>query len=159
MTMKKSRILALTGAMWLAALGVTAAPAFAQTTGGDFVSVKSAHSYPETVSSLQQSVKSNGLLVMGTVNQKAILSMTGLNLAGAESFLVGNPRVGKELFSMNPAVAAVVPARISVWVTDGTTYVGYFKPSALMGAISAALEKPGHMLDMKFQKIVQEATQ
>ena len=41
-------------------------------------------------------------MVMGNVNQKAILSMAGLNLEGAESFLVGNPRVGKELFGMNP---------------------------------------------------------
>lgn len=95
---------------------------------------------------------------MGNVNQKAILSMAGLNLEGAESFLVGNPRVGKELFGMNPAVAAVIPSRISVWAEHGTTYVGYFKPSAMMGMISPQLVKPGAMLDMKFQKIVQDAT-
>jgi len=94
---------------------------------------------------------------MGKVNQKAILSMTGLNLKGAESFLVGNPRLGKKLFSMNPAVAAVVPARISVWVSHGATYIGYFQPSSQMNAISGGLAKPGKMLDMKFHKIVEDA--
>lgn len=136
----------------------TAIPVFAQSAGNAFITLKSAHSYSATLNSLQHAIKSNGLLVMGKVNQKAILSMTGLNLEGAESFLVGNPRVGKKLFGMNPAVAAVIPARISVWVDHGTTYVGYFRPSALMGGISAHLAKPGKMLDMKFHTIVFAAT-
>jgi len=158
MAITRSRITTVVAAVCLSAASAIAVPAFAQSPGGDFVTVKSTHDYSATVSDLQQSVKSNGLMVMGKVNQKAILSMTGLHLAGAESFLVGNPRVGKKLFSMNPAVAAVVPARISVWVSDGTTYVGYFKPSAQLSALSSGLSKPGQMLDMKFQKIVKEAT-
>lgn len=158
MSIAKSRIVAATAAFCLAAASAMSIPAFAQSPGSSFVTVKSSHDYSTTVSALQHSVKDNGLMVMGKVNQKAILSMTGLHLAGAESFLVGNPRVGKKLFSMNAAAAAVVPARISVWVNDGTTYVGYFQPSALMGAISPKLAKPGRMLDMKFHKIVEEAT-
>lgn len=151
---RKYRVTAL--AALLALAGAMSVPAFAQG-GGGFITIKSTHSYGKTVSSLQRSVKSNGLMVMGKVNQKAILSMTGLNLKGAESFLVGNPRVGKKLFSINPAVAAVVPARISVWVSHGTTYIGYFQPSSQMSAISGGLAKPGKMLDMKFHKIVEDA--
>lgn len=158
MASRKSPITALAGAVWLAATALAAAPAVAQSPGGGFVTVKSAHPYGQTVNALQHAIKGNGLMVMGKVNQKAILSMTGLHLEGAESFLVGNPRVGKKLFGMSPSVAAVVPARISVWVDHGTTYIGYFKPSAQMGAISSELAKPGKMLDMKFQKIVQEAS-
>lgn len=152
----KYRIAALAALFALG--GVISVPAFAQNSGG-FITIKSAHGYGATVHALQRSVKSNGLMVMGRVNQKAILSMTGLHLQGAESFLIGNPRVGKKLFSMNPAVAAVVPARISVWVSHGVTYIGYFKPSWQMGAISAGLAKPGMMLDMKFHKIAEEAAQ
>lgn len=154
----KSRLMAATAAICLVAAGAMSVPAFAQSPGNGFVTVKSSHDYSRTVSALQQSVKSNGLMVMGKVNQKAILSMTGLHLAGAESFLVGNPRVGKKVFSMNPAAAAVIPARISVWVSDGSTYVGYFQPSALMGAVSPKLAQPGQMLDKKFHEIVEEAT-
>lgn len=158
MISRTSRFVAVAAAGWLAAAFAIAVPAFAQTPGSGFVTVKSEHNYPDTVNALQHSIKSNGLMVMGRVNQKAILSMTGLHLAGAESFLIGNPRVGKKLFSMNPAVAAVVPARISVWVSNGTTYVGYFKPSSQLSALSSQLAKPGEMLDMKFEKIVQQAT-
>jgi uncharacterized protein (DUF302 family) len=145
-------------ALALVAIGSTAIPAFAKSAGSDFVTVKSAHGYSATVDSLQQTIKNNGLMVMGRVNQKAILSMTGLEIEGGESFLVGNPRVGKKLFGMNRAVAAVIPARISVWADHGRTYVGYFKPSALMGMISHDLADPGAMLDKKFARIVQDAT-
>lgn len=140
------------------AFGLVPVSAPAQSAGKDFVMVKSLQSYSATVDSLQRSIKSNGLMVMGNVNQKAILSMTGLKLEGAESFLVGNPRVGKELFGINPAVASVIPSRISVWADHGTTYVGYFKPSAMLGMISSQLVNSGTMLDEKFEKIVQEAT-
>lgn len=163
MTTKFSRISALVVAaamaLALASGGVAlAAPAWGHHTGDPgFVTVRSSHGYAETLSTLKHAIKSSGLMVMGTVNQKAILSMTGLHLAGAESFLVGNPRVGKKLFRMNAAVAAVVPARISVWVNDGATYIGYFAPSALLGAISGKLAKPGHMLNMKFHTIVEQA--
>lgn len=142
----------------LVAFGSAGVPVFARSADNGFLTVRSAHGYAATLNSLQRAIKSNGLLVMGKVNQKAILSMTGLKLEGGESFLVGNPRVGKRLFGMNPAVAAVIPARISVWAEHGTTYVGYFKPSALMGMISPQLAKPGGMLDMKFRKIVHDAT-
>lgn len=158
MNLRSFRIMAAASSLLLASVAAVAVPVMARTPDNGFVTVKSARGYSATVHALQESVKSNGLMVMGRVNQKGILSMTGLHLAGAESFLVGNPRVGKKLFGMSPAVAAVVPARISVWVSDGTTYVGYFQPSALMEAISPKLAKPGHMLDMKFHKIVEEAT-
>lgn len=154
MIYRKFRIMAI--AALLAIAGAMVPPAFAQG-GGGFIAIKSAHGYGATVSALQRSIKSNGLMVMGKVNQKAILSMTGLHLEGAESFLIGNPRVGKKLFSMNPAAAAVVPARISVWVDHGSTYIGYFQPSSQMSAISAGLSKPGKMLDMKFHKIAEDA--
>ena len=154
----KIGILVVTAMACLGSVGLAAAPSTAYAAGSNFVTVKSSMSYAKTVSALQRAVKHNGLMVLGKVDQKAILSMTGLHLQGDESFLVGNPRVGKKLFSMNPAVAAVIPARISVWVGHGKTYVGYFKPSALMGAISNKLAKPGRILDKKFRMIVAQAT-
>lgn len=159
MYMKKHRFLLTAAAIWLMVFGSAFLPGAARAAGSGFVRVKSSHSYGQTVKALQYAIKNNGLMVMGRVNQKAILSMTGLHLQGDESFLVGNPRVGKKLFGMNPAVAAVIPARISVWAEHGQTYVGYFKPSSLMGDVSGKLAKPGEMLDIKFRKIVKQATQ
>lgn len=157
MNMKQFRFLPTAAVVMLALFA--AAPLFAQSNGGDIVVVQSNHSYSTTLSYLEHAIKSNGLMVLGRVNQKSILSMTGLNLKGAYSFLVGNPRVGKKLFNMTTEVAMVIPARISVWVRNGTTYVGYFEPSALMGMVNTSLAKPGTMLDKKFRQIVLGATQ
>ncbi len=135
---------------------VTAAPAFAQ--GADFIKVESQHSFASTVHHLKEAVSANQMMVMGHVNQGKVLSMTGLHLAGAESFLVGSPHMGKMAFGMNPAAGAVLPARIYVWSDHGKAYVGYFKPSSLMTQISPAFGKMAGMLDQKFAMITQGAT-
>lgn len=125
----------------------------------DFVTVQSNYDYSTTLNKLQKAIKADGLMVLGQVNQQAVMSMTGLKLEGAHSYLVGNPRVGKKLFGMTAEVATVIPGRISVWANHGTTYVGYFEPSVLMGMINSSLKSPGAMLDKKFQQIVKGATQ
>lgn len=156
MNMKRFRF--LLGAAVVVLVFTAATPLFAQSNSNDLVTVQSNHGYATTLSKLQHAIKNDGLMILGQVNQKSIMSMTGLNLQGAHSYLVGNPRVGKKLFSMDPAVAAVIPGRISVWVQNGTTYVGYFQPAALMGMINSSLGKPGAMLDQKFKQIVTDAT-
>lgn len=145
----------------LAVVGLltTMATTTAFAAGTAFITQASHKGFNATVSALKRSVASNGLMVMGKINQQRILSMTGLQLKGAESFLVGNPSVGKKLFAMDPAVGAVIPARMYVWVKDGTTYVGYFEPSKLMADINPHLAMPGKMMDKKFAAIARQATQ
>ncbi len=133
--------------------------AVASAPGNLFVTVTSHQNYVNTLSSLRKAVQNNGLMVMGKVNQKAILSMTGLNIEGGESFLVGNPRIGKKLFSMTPAVGAAIPARIYVWAKGGVTHISYYRPSVLFGAISEKLGMAGKMMDKKFRMIVKQSAQ
>ncbi len=161
------RIHAFTAAaalLGMLALGAQSAPALAGAPSGgasmpspSFYLSTSNRTYDATVRALVRAVKDNGLMVMGKINQAAILSMTGLRLEGGRSFLVGNPRSGKKLFSMNPAVGAVLPLRIYVWAEHGKAYIGYFKPSVLLGAINPKLAIPGRMLDKKFNIIVSQA--
>jgi len=136
---------------------VSAAPALAAG-GATFVHQESQHSFSGTVSALKKSISGNGMMVMGHINQAKVLSMTGLHLKGGQSFLVGNPRVGKKLFKMNPAAGAVLPLRVYVWEHDGHAYVGYFQPSDLLEGIDSHLAKPGHMMDKKFKMILKGAT-
>ncbi len=65
---------------------------------GIFVQATSSKSFDATVGALKRAAGSNGMMIMGHVDQASALSMTGLHLAGAESFLVGNPTVGKEFY-------------------------------------------------------------
>lgn len=123
------------------------------------VKVQSQQGFDQTVSQVQSATSQNGLMVMGHLNQGQMLSITGLQLK-AESFLVGNPNVGKKLFTADHAVGLFVPVRIFVYEdTDGHTYVSYAKPSATLGQLNnSQVNMIAQMLDQKVQSIAQAAT-
>lgn len=139
-------------AISLAASGVAQADA-----SSHFVKIQSQHQFGETVDALKTAVKDHHMMVMGSNNQAKVLSMTGLHLKGGESFLVGNPEVGKKAFSMNPAVGVELPVRVYVWSTGDATYIGYYQPSSQLEAISPKLGKMGHMLNEKLSGITGQA--
>lgn len=125
----------------------------------DFVTMKSHHGYKATVSALKQATSGNGMMVMGTIHQAHVLSMTGLHLKGGEAFLVGNPHVGKMAFSADPAAGAVLPPRMYVYTKGGAAYVSYFKPSVELNAMNPGLgAKMGGKLDHKLHAIAEQAT-
>lgn len=151
--MKRKLLLSLAAAV----IGVTfSGLALAQDT---IVKIQSQHSFDQTVSQVQSATSQNGLMVMGHLNQGQMLSMTGLQLK-AESFLVGNPNVGKKLFTADHAVGLFVPVRIFVYEdSDGHTYVSYAKPSAALGQLNnSQVSMIAQMLDQKVQSIAQAAT-
>lgn len=126
-------------------------PASAQGRG---VTVASHASFQQTVSQLKSAVAHGGMMVMATVNQGRMLSMTGLRLQ-ATLFLVGNPTVGKMIFGQDPAVGLYVPFRVYVYEKDGTTYLTYDKPSALLRPFgNARIDKTAAMLDGKLRGLV-----
>ncbi len=151
--MKRKLMLSLA----VAVLGVAfSAMALAQ---DSIVKIQSQHNFEQTVSAVQSATNRNGLMVMGHLNQGQMLSMTGLQLK-AELFLVGNPNVGKKLFTADHAVGLFVPVRIFVYEdTDGHTYVSYAKPSAALGQLNnGQVSMIAKMLDEKIQAIAQGAT-
>lgn len=153
---RTTRLAAIAGvsALALGAFG----QADAQSSSSSFVVMQSHRSFHGTVSALKSATSSNHMMIMGTEDQAKVLSMTGLHLAGAESFLVGNPVVGKKAFKMNPAATVVLPARISVWVDHGKTYVGYLKPSAQLKAVDPKFGMMAGKLDHAFSNIAHQAT-
>lgn len=123
-----------------------------------FVKVKSSNGFEETVSALKSSVNSHEMMIMGEMNQAKVLSMTGLQLDGAQTFFVGAPAMGKKAFGLNPAAGAVLPARIYIWAAgDGQTWIGYFKASGQLTAISSEFESIGTMVDKKLDAIASQA--
>lgn len=123
-----------------------------------FMEYTTSQSFDVTVSALKHSVSSNGMMVMGNLNQAGALKTTGLQLKGAESFFVGNPVSGKKMFQMNPAVGSELPMRVYVWVNNsGQTEIGYVKPSSLLGAVNPELGSSGAVMDKKLAMIVSQA--
>ncbi|MCI0628886.1 MAG: DUF302 domain-containing protein, partial [Acidobacteria bacterium] len=116
--MKKFVSVLRTGLVALALAAVIAVPASAQTAR---VALESHKSFDQTVTQLKTAVGQGGMMVMATVDQGNMLSMTGLKLK-ATLFLVGNPTVGKKLFEQNHAVGLYVPVRVFVYEDkDGKT--------------------------------------
>lgn len=126
-------------------------PALASDKG--FVSVQSSSSYDDTVSKLRMMVAQNGMMVLGEINQGKVMTMTGMNLK-AISLFVGNPNVGKKLFTGDSGVGIVLPVRVNIYESNGATYVNYFEPSEQLRAFhNKKLVKMGHMLDQKLAKM------
>ena len=139
------------------ALVLSVVPAWAQTAR---VAVPSNKSFDQTVAQLKSAVGQGGMMVMATVDQGNMLSMTGLRLK-ATLFLVGNPTVGKKVFEQNHAVGLYMPLRVFVYEDkDGKTYVSYDKPSQLLGQFkNGEIDQTAGMLDQKLQGLVQMVTQ
>jgi uncharacterized protein (DUF302 family) len=123
------------------------------------VTVESTHSYEQTVDKLKSAVGQGGMMVMAQVDQGHMLSMTGLSLK-ATLFLVGNPTVGKKLFSQDAGVGLYVPLRVFVYEdNNGKTFVSYDKPSSLLKQFNdKQIDMVAGMLDQKIQGLAQMAT-
>ncbi len=124
------------------------------------VALQSHKSFDQTVNALKAGVSHGGMMIMATVDQGNMLSMTGLPLK-ATLFLVGNPTVGKMLFQQSHAVGLYVPLRIFVYqARNGKTYVSFDTPSTLLGQFhNDAITKTSRMLDQKLQMLAQMAAQ
>mgnify|MGYP005814473547 CR=1 FL=1 len=134
-----------------------AVPAAAQTAR---VSVPSQKNFEQTVNQLKSSVAQGGMMIMATVDQGNMLSMTGLKLK-ATLFLVGNPTVGKKIFEQTHAAGLYLPLRVFVYEdNNGKTYVSYDKPSSLLAQFrNAEVDQTAAMLDQKLDGLVHMVTQ
>ena len=113
------------------------------------ITVKSAKSFDETVSGIKKGVADAGMMVLAEINHGKILSMTGLSV-NAESIFIGNPNVGKDAFSDNPAVGLAIPLRVNVYEEKGVAYINYFAPSSELGYFKGDKVKMiGQELDKK----------
>jgi uncharacterized protein (DUF302 family) len=127
---------------------------WAQAEGIKPVDVVANGTFDQTVNNVKKLVAKNGMSVMGEINQGKMLSMTGLKFNGV-TLLVGNPTVGKKLFSADTAVGLVVPIRLYIFENkDGKTTISYYKPSELLSQYhNPEIDMVGKMLDDKLEKL------
>jgi uncharacterized protein (DUF302 family) len=153
--MLKSRLSVFAAVLPLLAL-LLAGPAQAQ----NRIVVPSSRSFSSTVGAIRSGVARGGMMVMATVNQGRMLSMTGLQVH-ATLLLVGNPTVGKMLFAQNPGVGLYVPLRVYVYqAKNGRVYISYDQPSSLLGRFhNGVINHVAHKLDGKLKMLVHMAAQ
>ncbi len=154
--MKSKFLLVLFAGLFAVLSTAFASPAVAQEAR---ITVESHRSFEQTVDQLKSAVGQGGMMVMASVDQGNMLSMTGLKLK-ATLFLVGNPTVGKQLFEQDHGVGLYVPVRVFVTAgKDGQVYLSYEKPSAQLQQFNnPEIDKIAAMLDQKLQNLAQMAT-
>lgn len=135
------------------AAGLNIPSALAQS-GSGIVKVQASKNFDQTISAFKKMVSDNGMMVMGQLNQGHVLSMTGISVK-SQTFFVGNPNVGKKLFSADHAVGTVVPVRVNIYEgEDGHTYVAYIPPSEELSSLNnKKVDMVAKMLDQKLQKL------
>jgi uncharacterized protein (DUF302 family) len=141
----------------LLAATALAVPAAAQSAR---VTVPSHNNFEQTVAHLKSAVGQGGMMIMATVDQGNMLSMTGLKLK-ATLFLVGNPTVGKKVFEQAHGAGLYLPLRVFVYEDkDGKTYISYDKPSAVLGQFdNQQVNQTAAMLDLKLGGLVHMVAQ
>jgi len=122
---------------------------------GPGVAVTVRGSVSQTVDRLKKMVADNGMMVMGELYQGKVLAMTGLSVE-SETVFVGNPNVGKKLFSAEPGVGVAVPVRVNIYKdANGRTAVRYVPPTQQLGAFgNSGVNKVCQMLDGKLKNMV-----
>lgn len=122
---------------------------------GPIVQVKVPGTVDEVLDKLKKAVAANGMMVMGELHQGKVLEMTGLRV-NSETVFVGNPTVGKDVFSADPGAGVVLPVRINVFDDGhGNTIVSYVPPSHLLNSFgNAKVSGIAKMLDGKLQGLV-----
>ena len=84
------------------------------------------------VSLLHTAALTNGLEVVGVVNEGAAPNASRSRTLQAQSLLVENPADAKTLLTQDPAAALAVPTRIAVFERDGHLMIGYMPPSEFL---------------------------
>ncbi len=145
----------LVGIVALATVGKDARGQNSPPTDGTSVAVVVRGSVGETLDRLKKMVADNGMMVMGELHQGKVLEMTGLKVE-SETIFVGNPNVGKQLFSEEPGAGVAVPVRINVYKNaSGKTVVRYIPPSNELGSFgNPKVDQVAKMLDGKLLNMV-----
>lgn len=94
----------------------------------------SASGYPGTVQALTDALDRRGLTLFARIDHAAAARDVGMELAGEEVFVFGNPRGGTPLMQADPRVGIDLPLRMLLWQDGDATAVGYRDPRELAGA-------------------------
>jgi uncharacterized protein (DUF302 family) len=102
--------------------------------------VNSPHSVAITMDRLVSALDRRGIKVFGRFDHSAGASAAGLELAGEQLLIFGDPRVGTALMQADPEIGYELPLRVLVWDAGGQTRVGYRRPSEVGESCSVAAQ-------------------
>lgn len=153
-------ILSLGLLVWFTGIHGVGAPANADSPENGVVRTPVKGSVAQVYKQLNSMLSESGMMVMGELNQRKMLSMTGMNV-DSRSLFIGNPTIGKKLFSAEPGAGIVVPIRVNIYTNqEGQTIVGYTKPSSQLRSFhNDKVDQIARKLDETLRRMTQKLTQ
>lgn len=116
-------------------------------------------SFNNTVKALEKALKSEGMMIVATIDHQNMLKMVGAEIKGSITIEFGKPDMMKMLLPMNPAIGLEMPVRLYIWETaGGRVKVSYRKVAPQFDTYgNPEVSKMGEMMDMMLDKFSAEA--
>jgi len=149
------RIMALT-----AALVFVGSVAFSAAEPVNRVDRVSNRDFAQTVQRVETALKSNGMMIVATIDHQNMMRMVGASIKGSKTIEFGKADLGKMTVVPNPEVGLEFPGKIYVWERgDGKTVVSYYRAAPTFATYGKDnLKMAGEMMDKMLDEIVTEAT-
>src|SRR5215471_2749666 len=98
-------------------LSTTAAPAGSpsQAANDGLVKVRSAYSMDETIARLEKDITDKKLMFFGVIDQSKLAADAGITLRPSSLLVFGNPALGSQFMTSNPAAGIDWPVRLLVF--------------------------------------------
>lgn len=90
--------------------------------------VYSKHDFATTTAKLEKAIQSAGMTIFAKFDHAQNARGAGLPLDSTIVYVFGNPKAGTPLMQENPAIAAELPLKITVF-KNGIVYLSYDKPT------------------------------
>lgn len=96
------------------------------------VTIASKHTVAETVSRLEQVLKTKGVKVFAVIDHSGEAALSGLQMPDTKLIIFGNPKAGTPLMIATPSIAIDLPLKILVReVAEDHVLVSYNSPGYL----------------------------
>lgn len=106
------------------------------------VSVRSSHSFPETMQRIERLMSSKGLKIFCIVDHSGEASAAGLQMPPTKLVIFGSPKAGTPLMLASPSIALDLPMKLLVAQDPGNqTWISYNSPTFLEKRHSISLER------------------
>jgi len=116
--------------------------------------------FTRTVQRLETALKSQGMMIVATIDHQNMMRMVGSSIKGSKTIEFGKADLGKMTVVPNPEVGLEFPGKIYVWERgDGKTVVSYYRAAPTFATYGKDnLKMAGDMMDKMLEEIVTEAT-
>jgi len=120
---------------------------------------RSATTYAELQSVVQQSVSAAGLMLFMKLDTGAVIrSESGLASSKAQRFLIGNPLIMKDMAKHVPEAASYAPVTVLVDERPDGVHLGYDRMASLLATYdNAEALAVARELDAKIEKLMRDA--